>query len=195
MTTAPLEAMPIDTAQSEDRQARLQAAVARLRTRAGGADFKQMMLVGGAIGMALGLVLIVWGWFGAAHSPFSYQQMPYMISGGLLGLAFVFAGGFFYFAYWLTQLLGEARRDNAKLVETLTSIESLLAAGAPAAGAGAGAVVPAANGGRLVATTSGTMFHRPDCAVVANRDKLRAVKADAKGFSACKICDPLGSSS
>jgi hypothetical protein len=191
MTTAPLDAIPMETA-SDDRQARLQSAVARLRTRAGGTDFKKFLLIGGAIGISLGLILIVWGWYGAAHSPFGYQQMPYMISGGLLGLALVFAGGFFYFAYWLTEMLTAARKDNAKLVETLASIESLLAAGAPAGQNGGGAMVPAANSGRLVATVSGTMLHRPDCSVVANREGLRDVKADAKGFTPCKICDPLG---
>ena len=43
-----------------------------------------------------------------------------------------------------------------------------------------------------MATPTGTMFHRPDCVVVANRPKLRKVAADAKGFEACKLCDPLG---
>jgi methylphosphotriester-DNA--protein-cysteine methyltransferase len=36
------------------------------------------------------------------------------------------------------------------------------------------------------------MLHRPDCPVVANRDGLRRVPANAKGYKPCKICDPLG---
>jgi hypothetical protein len=39
------------------------------------------------------------------------------------------------------------------------------------------------------------MLHRPDCPVVANKDGLRSVPADAPGFKPCRICDPLARSS
>ena len=47
--------------------------------------------------------------------------------------------------------------------------------------------------GMLVATMTGTMLHRPDCPVVANKAKseLRAVDADDPDLKPCKICDPL----
>jgi hypothetical protein len=35
------------------------------------------------------------------------------------------------------------------------------------------------------------MLHRPDCAVVAGRDGLVKLPADAKGYKPCRICDPL----
>jgi hypothetical protein len=49
------------------------------------------------------------------------------------------------------------------------------------------------NGGaQFVATATGTMFHLPDCSVVANRPKLRKVTGDEAGMEPCRLCDPLG---
>lgn len=167
-----------------ERQARLAEAVRSLRTRAADADMPRVLLIAGGVLLPLGLVFIVLGWQGASHTPYAVEQTPYLISGGLLGLALVFAGGFLYFAYWLTQLVYAVRRNTAATVEALEKLERVLAA--PAASSGS---VPVA---RFVATASGTMFHRPDCSVVANRDGLREVSPDAEGMTPCKICDPLG---
>jgi hypothetical protein len=43
----------------------------------------------------------------------------------------------------------------------------------------------------LVATPNGSLLHRADCAVVAKRDDLRRLPADAAGFTPCQICQPL----
>jgi methylphosphotriester-DNA--protein-cysteine methyltransferase len=42
----------------------------------------------------------------------------------------------------------------------------------------------------FVATATGSMLHRPDCPVVANRPGVRKVKAGTPGFEPCKICEP-----
>ena len=41
---------------------------------------------------------IIFGWYGAAHSAYLFQEIPYLISGGLLGVALVAGGGFLFFA-------------------------------------------------------------------------------------------------
>jgi hypothetical protein len=107
-----------------------------------------------------------------------------MLSGGLLGLALVFAGGFIYFAYWQTLLVRESRRHQQELVACLGRIETLLAGG------GQPSAVGTAVGTALVATPAGSMIHRPDCPVVAGRDDLRPVSPGTAGFEACKICQP-----
>src|SRR5207248_5094536 len=118
----------------------------------------------GAVLLPLGLLVIGLGWYGAAHTPYSYEQTPYLISGGLLGVGIVLTGGFIYFGTWLARLLVENRAAAdrlAALLEKLDERESV----------GLGALVPtqtahsrvAAN---LVATPTGTMVHRPDCSVV-----------------------------
>jgi hypothetical protein len=181
---------------STSRQRSLAAAVRNLRTRAGGADGAKPLLIIGGILLPLGFVFIILGWAGASRTVNSYEQLPYAISGGMLGLAMVFAGGFTYFAYWLTQLVYAARRDAADTRVVLERIESLLASGASVAIATGGAGTTAsrsraASGETFLATPTGTMFHRADCPAVAGRDGLREVTGDEDGLSPCKICEPV----
>jgi hypothetical protein len=44
---------------------------------------------------------------------------------------------------------------------------------------------------QVVATERGTLLHRPDCPVVANKENLRTMDADTPGFRPCQICNPL----
>jgi hypothetical protein len=101
---------------------------ARLRGRAIPAT--RVMLVSGGALLALGFALIVLGWLGAAHTVLLFEQVPYLLSGGLFGLGLVFVGAFTYFAYWQTLLVRDAREHNERVVAGLTRIEELLAAAA-----------------------------------------------------------------
>ena len=67
----------------------------------------------GGILAPLGLVVVVLGWWGASKTPYDFEQVPYLISGGLLGLAPGLPRLFFYFAHWLTQLVKEHREQSA----------------------------------------------------------------------------------
>jgi hypothetical protein len=165
------------------RQERLSSRVSVLRGRAGLGD-RWMLLIGGFL-LPLGVLLVLLGWKGAAETPLPFEQTSYLISGGLLGLALVFAGGFIYFGYWLTLLVRETRAGRHELVAVLSRMEQLLSEGAiPQT---ARLAVPA---GVLVATRTGTMYHRTDCVVVDGKDALRTVTADMPGLTPCKLCDP-----
>jgi hypothetical protein len=166
------------------RQARLAAAVKGLRTRQSLAaiPLDRWVLIAGAVMVPLGVALILLGWYGAAHKPLIIQQFPYLISGGILGLGLMFTGGFFYFGYWVTRLVQENRRHTQELVAAIDRLGAL--AGDETGGIGA------AGDGMLVATATGSMLHRPDCPVVANRQGVRRVKATEPGFEPCKICEP-----
>jgi hypothetical protein len=173
------------------RQPELAASLARLRKRAELVATQRWLAVAGGVMIPLGAVLILAGWYGAAHTTLPWEQTPYVISGGLLGLALVVAGASFYFGYWLTRLVGGER----ELLAVLSRIEERLGAAEgqrPAVPAGARGVVSGA-GATLVATRSGSLFHRPECQVVAGRSpkELRAVDVSAPGMSACKLCAPL----
>ena len=112
------------------RQQRLATAVQKLRTRSGGPNTAKTLMILGGVLVPLGLVLIVIGWSGAAGTTDVFEQIPYAISGGMLGLAVVFAGGFCYFASWLTHIVYAGRRDAEEMQvmrETLQRIETLLA--------------------------------------------------------------------
>ena len=181
-------AAPVTQTDASGRQRRLADAVSRLRTRAGGRDPERWLLIAGGTLLPLGLLVILLGWYGASNTPRLFEQVPYMISGGLLGVGLVFAGGFTYFAYWVTRLIKEQRDQNASLLSALHSmerrlegIESRPAAGAPTAST--------ANGSTYVATSSGTMYHRLDCPVVSGKDGLVSVEP-GEGYKPCRICEP-----
>lgn len=165
------------------RLERLSEAVSKIR---GGRrmDADRAMLIGGGVLAVLGLVAIVIGWYGTAHTAYSFEQMPYLISGGLLGVALVFLGGFIYFAYWVTRLVRESREQAQRAADLLEQITFSLN------GSSNGHKVVAA--GSFVATRSGNLFHRRDCQVVAGKPGLRTVSASARGLTPCAICDPLG---
>jgi hypothetical protein len=143
------------------------------------------LLVAGAICMPLGLIVVLLGWWGAAHTPFGFEQTPYLISGGILGLALVVAGGFVYFAYWQTLRVRESREQTEAVTDALARLEALLASGATTTG-GTSAGVTAG----FVATPSGSIYHRPDCTVVAGRTDLAPVNPARTKLEPCRICNP-----
>ena len=107
--------------------------VAGLRIRGGSARTEQQVKVGGAVLIPLGLVLIILGWYGASDTIFVDEQIAYLISGGLLGLALVATGGFLYLRYWLARqrwwlakLATESRQQSDEVVAALGRIEALL---------------------------------------------------------------------
>jgi hypothetical protein len=167
------------------RQQRLAAAVKNLRTRQSlsAIPVDRWVLIAGAVMVPLGIALILLAWYGAAHKPLIIQQFPYLLSGGILGLGLMFTGGLAYFGYWVTRLVQENRRHTQELVAAIDRLAAL-------AGEAEGSAVRAGGNGTLVVTATGTMLHRPDCPVVANREGVRRVKADAPGFEPCKICEP-----
>jgi multisubunit Na+/H+ antiporter MnhG subunit len=152
---------------------------------------RTLMVLGGVLA-PLGLVLVLLGWVGASRTPNLFEQVPYLISGGLFGLALVFLGSFFYFAHWITELVKESRTQSAALLTAIEDLRDDVRSGAardvpvrdtPATSAADNGSVP------LVATVRGSMAHRPDCVVVAGKDDLRAVTA-SDALMACKLCDP-----
>ena len=191
MTTADLPgagALDAPTAPRGDRLSGLRAAVARLRVGADHGDHPPTLMILGGVLAPLGLVAVLLGWFGASHTPHSFEQVPYLISGGLLGLGLVFLGGFLYFTHWVTVLVREGREQADRTTETLERIASLLAADRAAV---APVSATAEVDGPLYATPNGTMLHRRDCPVIANRTNARVVAPGTPGFTPCRICEPV----
>jgi hypothetical protein len=92
-----------------------------------------LMAVAGAL-MTTGLTAIVLAWLGAARSTLIEEQVPYLISGGLLGVALAVVGALTFFVHWLTVLIREARaheaaraQDHDEMMEALRSLRSALA--------------------------------------------------------------------
>lgn len=147
----------------------------------------RVMAVVATIMLPAGFVAIGLGWYGAAHTPFVFEQLPYLISGGLLGVGLLTAGGLLYVGSWMARLAEVQREEGDKTRDMLRGIRQELeylpsmVAGAP------GAAKPRS----FVATPTGTMFHLPECSVVAGREELRPVGGDEPGLTPCKLCQPL----
>ena len=189
MTTSAYHAPAVD---SSARQEVLAGRVSRLRTRSGVGNLDRWLLLTGGVLIPLGFLVVILGWIGASRTPLLFEQIPYMISGGLLGLGLVVAGGFVYFAYWQTLLVRESRTAREDLQAALSRLEVLLSASLTG-GASTAPTTPNGQPG-LVATSTGSMLHRPDCAVVVGRTGLRAASPDEPGLTACGLCDPLATS-
>jgi hypothetical protein len=185
MTTTTLGDQPGMAGSAAGRIDRLSDQVRRLRTRASAGHLDRWLLITGGILMPLGVVFILLGWAGASRTPLPFEQNDYLISGGVLGLALVIAGGFTYFAYWQTVRIRESRVQAAELTTAIGRLEALLSGGAAAA---LGLAAPSKT---FVATSNGSIFHRPDCAAVVGRADLTEVNADTTNLRPCRICTPL----
>lgn len=195
-----------------------------LRGLAVGVSIDQVMAVLAVLFIPAGIAAILLGWSGAAHTPFLFEQIPYLISGGLLGVGLLTAGGLLYVGSWVARSAQLQRERDEQLQGVLGALRDELqrqreqsVASAPAA-AGFGPATEAAAGvgvapggleatsasadaqtteiagpAAFVATPSGTMFHRPECSVVAKRsdDELRRVTGQEPGMRPCGICSPL----
>ena len=167
-------------------------------------------VVAGSILIPVGVAAIIMAWYGAAHARVDQQQMPYLISGGLLGLGAIVAGALLYWAHWLYRIYDQADVQHQEFMQIQTEIRDALISGGPRAvtgsgrrgaeqeidvTAGAGARSDS-NGSEFVATASGTNFHRPDCPIVARHPRgLKAVSQKAaRQLAPCRICEPLVSS-
>jgi hypothetical protein len=187
---------PAEEARSQSDQPYVEEDLAKglskLRKRTGAMPTEKWLAIAGGVLMPLGVILVLVGWYGASHTTRLFEEIPYLISGGMLGMLLAVLGAAFYFGYWLTRLVSGQRQ----MVELMARMEARLesAARAEGNGHGGGAVAAASNTETLVATRTGTMFHRTDCPVVAGRpDKeLRIITPPATGMSPCKLCAPLG---
>jgi hypothetical protein len=165
------------------------------RIRLSGLDLRNTwQVIAGAILLPLGVAAIVLGWAGAAHGRVDQQQIPYLISGGILGLAAVIVGAFFFWAHWLYRIYDQADLQHQESMRQQTEMMRYLLETIAHRGDGAGPAVNGSSSG-FVATPTGSNFHLRSCPVVANRlDVLRTVSADeAAEMRPCRICEPLGS--
>ena len=135
--------------------------------------------LGGKLGLVFclaGLALIWAGWNGAATYNDIRKQFPYLISGGIAGLALVVIGVGL-------MVIQSQRADRVQLEANLVELRAILErmTGTPATNgaAGTGLVVAGPNA-----------YHRPDCKLVGDRD-LRPItpeQAVAAGLAACRVC-------
>jgi len=140
--------------------------------------------LGGQLGVGLcllGFLVIFFGWNGAASTNYVPAQFPYLVSGGIAGLAVVVIGA----AMIVVQ---NQRADRARLEEVLARLAAAVERQGLAAGAGQGM---SGLGGYVVAGT--TSYHQIDCGLPQAREEARVVPLEdvrRSGLAPCRVCRP-----
>ena len=109
------------------RLANLAAVVDGTRKRPN-VDMRKLLFGFGIALIAAGIIDTILGWYGAAHSSYLFQEIPYLISGGLLGVCLVIGGGSLFVAGWIVRVLHENRRHTVVLARTIDQLERALLA-------------------------------------------------------------------
>jgi hypothetical protein len=150
----------------------------------------------GYILIAIGAILLLAGYLGVSREVIVARQIPYLVSGGLVGLAAITLGG-------RLLLIEDLRRDSGRLDRLEKAVQELhqvLLYRPDAPSLAEAAATPAINGVRattsakLLVLPGGESFHRPGCPVVGDKPAGRSVTletAQRKGLQACPLCQPL----
>jgi hypothetical protein len=139
----------------------------------------------GLICVVAGFAAIGLGWNGAAGQGCVDCQFPYVISGGLAGLALVVFG--------TGLLVVSALRAERMHLQDALERGAGAAQAAETAQLASGRTGGSSNGSVVIGKTT---YHRPDCRLVAGKDDLERAslaQAEASGLSACRVCNPARS--
>jgi uncharacterized membrane protein len=136
---------------------------------------------GGKLGLLFcvaGFAVIWAGWNGAASYNDIRKQFPYLISGGIAGLALVVIGVGL-------MVIQSQRADRVQLEANLTELRSIL--DRVTAGPSPGGAEPERAG---LVVTGPNAYHRPACKLVVGRDlkTMTAEQATATGLEPCRVC-------
>lgn len=142
--------------------------------------------LGGQLGVGLclaGFLVIFLGWNGAGSYDYVPAQFPFLISGGIAGLAVVVIGA----AMIVVQ---NQRADRARIEAALVRIAAAVERQGAGAGTGAGAVVGGLGGYVVAGTTS---YHQVDCQLPEAREEAQVVPLEdirTSGLEPCRVCRP-----
>ncbi|MEA2433226.1 MAG: hypothetical protein QOG54_683 [Actinomycetota bacterium] len=148
-------------------------------------DADRRVKLGRVLGFAFitaGFILIGKAWDGAASINFAQGQIPYLLSGGFMGLALVFTGSTLLF---LATVRAEREVMSGKIDEMIRLLgRNLNRLSISANGSG---------GSKEQVVAGGSTYHRPDCKVLQGKENLSTVtvdQAEAEGLEPCRVCDP-----
>lgn len=77
-----------------------------------------------------GFAIIGLGWWGASGTKYVYQEIPYVISGGILGVGLVIVGAALFARYsaarllrfWLARLVADQQIQTDRVVDAITAL-------------------------------------------------------------------------
>ena len=141
---------------------------------------------------AAGAVLCVLGWYGVSGESVVERQVPYLASATVPGAALLVAGA--------VLAAGRGARRSERADRAIEQLCALLVAEDGVAGEETvatsevgdsvnGSAEPAA----LLAVPEGTLYHRPDCPLVAGKPSAQPVDAAQvreRSLTPCPVCEP-----
>jgi hypothetical protein len=134
----------------------------------------------GLVFIAGGFVVIGKAWDGAASINFVQGQVPYLLSGGFLGLGMIIVG-------CAMIVLSSVRAERKTLTDQYEKMSVLL-------GRNLSRLQVSSNGSSGEQVVVGdNIYHRPDCRILKGKGDLMTValeQAAAEGLEPCRVCDP-----
>ena len=132
----------------------------------------------------VGFVLIFFAWNGAASKNIIMAQFPYVLSGGVAGMALIVTGS-------LLLLLATVRSERQIMSEKFDEVTKLLGrnlTGLQFSGSNG-------SGGELATkvVAASSHYHRAECKILEGKTGLLSVplqQAIAEGLQACRVCEP-----
>jgi hypothetical protein len=111
---------------------RLESGVAELHVPEPNADAERLLMKLGVGLPVVGVVLIIIGWFQASGTAFVADQIPMLISGGILGMGLITVGlGLFVrfslarlLRFWMARMVVEQQAQTDRMVDALERIEA-----------------------------------------------------------------------
>jgi hypothetical protein len=139
----------------------------------------------------LGALALFLGWYGVSGTPLPAKQVPYLLSGGLTGVALIVLAA----AFLATDDIRRQLTSVAALEQKVDELYRLLTEAATPAGEqvpsrGDGSGEPAES---LLAVDGGSAYHRPSCRLVSGKPSASALspkEAAQRGLAPCRLCEP-----
>lgn len=147
----------------------------------GGGRYDRQVRYGRILGLFFclaGFTTIGFGWNGMAKVACPDCQLPYLLSGGAVGLGLILVGV-------ALLVMAQVRDERVKLGEQLGQMGAALSrvASLPA--------LIASPEGRVVAGRS--TYHRPECRLIEGKTDLDVISVEMArlgGLSPCRVCNP-----
>jgi hypothetical protein len=142
----------------------------------------------GVVVAAVGVVLLIVGWYKVSGEADVGRQMPYVVSACLPGAALLVAGA--------VLIAAERWRDAAtrtdERVDALYALFTEPAEPSPAPPASAAPSTDPAVDGDLVTVDGTTRYHRAACPLVAGKPvhNVAATEVNDRHLEPCPVCDP-----
>jgi hypothetical protein len=115
------------------------------------------------------------GWYGVSGTAVTAKQVPYVVSGGLVGVALVVLAA----SVFATDDVRRRLERVDALERQVASLCALLLE-----------VAPDSEAAVVLAVPGGTTYHRPECRLVLGKDNAVPV-VDRGRLRPCRLCDPV----